>query len=59
MHDEAVVTEDAVRGPVQRVVDTFVAPTKTFAAVREKPMWWMPYLLMCVVSLAFAYVVLH
>jgi hypothetical protein len=59
MHDETIVPEHAAPGPMQRVIDTFVAPTKAFAAVCSKPMWWVPFLLMCLVSLVFAYVVLH
>jgi len=37
----------------QRIVDTFVAPSKTFADVLRKSSWWGPLLLMIVVSIAF------
>ncbi len=59
MQDETAVSEGVAPGPVQRIVDIFVAPTKAFVAVRSRPMWWVPFLLMCLVSLVFAYVVLH
>ena len=44
---------------VARVVDTFVAPSKTFADIRRSAAWWLPFVLLCVVSFAFAYAVLH
>ncbi len=39
---------------VERVVDTFVAPTKTFTDIRRNASWWLPFLLSILVSLAFA-----
>jgi len=38
---------------VERVVDTFVAPRKTFTDLRRSAMWWLPFLLMVIVSVAF------
>jgi hypothetical protein len=38
----------------QRVVDTFTAPSKTFTDIkRGNRSWWLPYLVMCVVSYIF------
>jgi hypothetical protein len=44
---------------VERVVDAFVAPTKTFEDIRRNASWWMPWLVSAVVGLLFAYVVLN
>lgn len=38
---------------VERVVDTFVAPSKTFEDIRRKATWWLPFLIMIVVSFVF------
>src|ERR1017187_4464695 len=41
----------------QRLIDTFIAPTKTFTDLRRSAMWWAPYLIIAVVSFMFIYVV--
>lgn len=41
----------------ERVVDVFVAPSKTFKDILRNSSWWMPLLLMVVFSLASAFVV--
>ena len=46
--------ESAGLSQVERVVDTFVAPTKTFTDIRSNASWWLPFLLLILVSLAFA-----
>jgi hypothetical protein len=38
---------------VARVVDTFVAPSKTFADIRRSASWWLPFVLVCIVSFFF------
>lgn len=38
-----------------RIVDTFIAPAKTFADLRRNAAWWAPFLLMVVVSTVFVY----
>src|SRR5947209_4371915 len=38
-----------------RIVDTFVAPSKTFTDLRRSASWWVPFLLMVVVSMVFVY----
>jgi len=40
-----------------RILNTFVAPGKTFADLRRSARWWVPFLLLSVVSLAFFYLV--
>lgn len=42
---------------MERVIDTFVAPSKTFADIRRNASWWVPWLLMSVFGLAMVFVV--
>ena len=42
---------------VERVVDTFVAPTKTFLDLRRSSRWLVPWLLIAIASVALVYVV--
>jgi len=49
---------EAVLAPlsqVARIVDTFIAPSKTFTDLRRSAAWWAPFLLMIVVSSAMVY----
>ena len=48
--------ETAPLSEIQRIVNTFVAPRKTFTDLRRSAAWWGPFLLMVVVSLVFVYV---
>jgi|SRR5271166_2183726 len=41
----------------QRLVDTFVAPSKTFTDLRRNASWWGPFLIIAIVSVMFGYVV--
>lgn len=38
-----------------RVIDTFIAPTKTFTDLNRKASWFVPWLILAVFSLLFAY----
>src|SRR6266567_8302741 len=38
-----------------RIVNTFIAPSKTFTDLRRNASWWGPFLLMLLVSLVFVY----
>src|SRR5262249_50295806 len=40
----------------ERIVNTFIAPSKTFTDIRRSAMWWAPYLLTVIAWLAFGYV---
>lgn len=42
---------------VQRLVNTFVAPSKTFADIRTNANWWGPFLLGTLIFVAFLYTV--
>lgn len=61
--DDIVAVEGRSAGPGlsqgERVVDTFIAPTKTFTDILRDSSWWLPYLLGAVVGLAFAYAILN
>jgi len=39
-----------------RIINTFIAPSKTFTDLRRSAAWWAPFLLMVIVSVAFVYV---
>jgi Yip1-like protein len=39
-----------------RIVNTFIAPSKTFTDLRRSAAWWAPFLLMVVVSSIFVYI---
>jgi hypothetical protein len=41
----------------ERVVDTFLAPGKTFTDIRRSASWWLPWLLTAIVGWAMVYVV--
>jgi hypothetical protein len=38
-----------------RIIDTFIAPSKTFTDLRRSASWWAPFLLMLVISTVFVY----
>ncbi len=50
MQDDLLVAEGTPLSQVERVVDTFVAPSKTFVDVRRSASWWLPYILIVLVS---------
>ena len=39
---------------VQRVINAFAAPSKTFEDIRRNAMWWAPWLLIFIASIAFS-----
>jgi hypothetical protein len=43
----------------ERVVDTFIAPSKTFTDVLRNASWWLPCVLIVLVSAIFSYVAIH
>lgn len=49
--------EAAPLSEVQRVVNTFIAPSKTFTDLRRSASWWLPFLLGAIVSVCFTYTV--
>jgi hypothetical protein len=60
MSDQTLTAVDApALNPVQRIVNVFVAPSKTFEDVRRSSGWWVPFLVAAVVGIAYAWVLLH
>lgn len=51
---ELIVEQPGGLSEVARVVDVFVAPSKTFADIRRKATWWLPFVLMIVVGAFFS-----
>ncbi len=43
----------------ERILNTFVAPTKTFNDIRFNTSWWAPFVLMAIFSYAFLFVLDH
>src|SRR5215469_4765181 len=41
----------------ERVIDTFIAPSKTFTDIRRSSSWWLPWLIGAIVGLALVYIV--
>ncbi|MGH9529533.1 MAG: YIP1 family protein [Terriglobales bacterium] len=39
-----------------RIIDTFIAPSKTFTDLRRSAQWWAPFLLIVIFAAAFVYV---
>src|SRR5579884_1761826 len=48
----STATEPGLSEP-QRIINTFVSPSKTFTDIRRNASWWVPWLLMSIVSLCF------
>lgn len=58
MSDVAVVSANGVGlSQSERVIDTFVAPSKTFEDIKRSSSWWLPFLLMAVFGYAFTFAV--
>jgi hypothetical protein len=51
----AVAPEPPGLSEVARIVNTFIAPSKTFTDLRRSAAWWAPFLLMVIVSTGLAY----
>jgi hypothetical protein len=59
MPDTVAATEAQPLSQAARLVDAFIAPTKTFTDIRRNASWWLPFVLVCIVSFGFAYTALH
>jgi Yip1 domain len=57
MSDAVPQTTYAPLSEGQRVVDTFVAPSKTFTDLLRSSAWWGPLVILIVVSIAFSFTV--
>src|SRR5258708_40239943 len=56
---DGVAVEDGTRGlsELERVVDTFVAPTKTFQDILRSTSWWLPFVLLGASTIGTAFMV--
>ncbi len=52
-------TAEPVQGlsEAERVIDTFVSPSKTFTDIQRNAGWWVPFLIIAVVSLGFIFAI--
>jgi len=53
--EDAIVVPATGLSEVERVVDTFVAPSKTFTDILRSTSWWLPFLIAVVIGLASTY----
>jgi hypothetical protein len=53
--NNAVVVESRPLSQAERVVDTFVAPSKTFTDILRSASWWLPFLLAVIVTIGSAF----
>jgi hypothetical protein len=54
--DPAVIGEKPL-SEGERIIDTFIAPSKTFTDIRRNASWWAPWLLMAVFGFGMVFVV--
>lgn len=52
MQGDVIVPEVRPLSQVERVVDTFVAPSKTFTDILRSASWWLPFVLFLVFGIA-------
>jgi hypothetical protein len=57
--ETATAAELAPLSQIERVIDVFVAPAKTFTDVRRSASWWLPWLIVSVLSTVFSYTILN
>jgi hypothetical protein len=49
--------ETAPLSEAQRLINTFIAPSKTFTDLRRSAMWWAPFIIIAIVGFLFVYTV--
>ena len=57
MTDAVAVQEGRPLSQVERVVDTFVAPSKTFKDILRSTSWWLPLLILVVVTMGSSFAI--
>lgn len=57
MEQVALASESQPLSQGARVIDTFIAPSKTFNDIRRNRSWWLPFILICIVSIFSTYAV--
>jgi hypothetical protein len=53
----ALQTEPPALSEAQRLLNVFIAPSKTFSDLRRKSRWWVPWIVIAAASLAFIVVI--
>jgi hypothetical protein len=53
--EPVLVAEGKPLSQVERVVDTFIAPSKTFTDILRSTSWWLPFVLYLLVTALFAF----
>jgi hypothetical protein len=48
--ETAVLSESKPLSQAERVVDAFIAPSKTFTDIRRSASWWLPFILLAIVT---------
>jgi hypothetical protein len=57
MATTALPSQEPALSEGQRLVNVFIAPSKTFTDLRRNASWWAPFLIIVIVSVIFSYVV--
>ena len=59
MADDVMVAPEGGAGlsQVERVVDVFIAPSKTFTDILRSTSWWLPFVIMVVMSMGSAFAI--
>ena len=57
--EPGLVKSEPSLSQVERIVDTFTAPRKTFADIRRSASWWAPFLVALALGMAFALTAIH
>jgi Yip1 domain len=55
--NEVLVADGPGLSQVERVVDTFIAPTKTFRDILRSTSWWLPFLLAVLVTIGVTFAI--
>ena len=53
----AVVPPQGGLSEPQRLIDTFIAPSKTFTDLRRSAMWWAPFIIIAIIGFLFVYTI--
>jgi Yip1 domain len=48
--------ETVALSPIERVVNTYIEPSKTFQDIKRNRSWWLPFVILCVLGWIFCFV---
>jgi ATP-dependent Zn protease len=49
------VPDSTALSPVERVVNTYIEPSKTFEDIKRNRSWWLPFVILLVLGWIFCY----